>query len=41
MTDFEVIEHSRNIHQVMLEAADPETWEHWVLLASDRHHDNP
>lgn len=37
----EVVEHSRNIHQVLLEADQPETWEHWVLLASDRHHDNP
>ena len=39
---FTVIEHSRNIHQVEIEVdGDPEAWEHWVLLASDRHHDNP
>ena len=39
---FDVIEHSRNIHQVQLTVkGDPEAWEHWVLLASDRHHDNP
>lgn len=39
---FTVIEHSRNIHQVEIDVdGDPEAWEHWVLLASDRHHDNP
>ena len=38
---FNVVAHSRNIHQVELSVeGDPEHWEHWVLLSSDRHHDS-
>jgi len=37
---FSIIEHSRNIHEIKIPTARKKDWEQWIMLSSDRHHDN-